>query len=465
MKIAIFGKMCSGKSTLFKFIQFYLESTYQMKLKKVSFAEKIYDIAYDLFKMKEKDRRLLQDIGQKMREIDENIFTKYTLDKYENDDIIIEDCRLLSEFSEIQKRDFIKIRIHISEEYQKERLKKCYPDTWTEHIKNLNHRSETELLSLEDSEFDLILNANDQENNYEIVKNYLDSLFLYLKEEKTIPEEEIISGEKIQQLCNCYIGNRDELSFNPKIREESEDKKKYLEEWTEDWDNPKRLFCYSNQLKSFQKKMHLLKNPFVLICHNSDGEVGEEEREIVKNPLLIHMWTQNLLIEDSKINALPIGMGNSMWTHGNLSLLKRIMDMDIKKTNSIYFQFSTHTHPDRHRVYDICRNKLNLYEEPSRPYEDYLKKLASYQYCICPRGNGIDTHRLWECIYLNVIPICEDSIFIRNWKRRYPQIVVVKNFEDINIEKICKEYRYPYFHLPRLSEIKEEIKTFVKDDE
>ncbi len=176
MKIAIFGKMCSGKSTLFKFIQFYLESTYQMKLKKVSFAEKIYEIAYDLFKMKEKDRRLLQDIGQKMREIDENIFTKYTLDKYENEDIIIEDCRLLSEFSEIKKRDFIKIRIHISEEYQKERLKKCYPDTWGEHMKNLNHRSETELLSLEDSEFDLILHAEDQENNYEIVKKYLDSL-------------------------------------------------------------------------------------------------------------------------------------------------------------------------------------------------------------------------------------------------------------------------------------------------
>ena len=43
----------------------------------LSFADKIYDIAYDLFDMKEKDRKLLQDIGQKMREIDEKIFIKY----------------------------------------------------------------------------------------------------------------------------------------------------------------------------------------------------------------------------------------------------------------------------------------------------------------------------------------------------------------------------------------------------
>lgn len=462
MKIAIFGKMCSGKSTLFKFIQFYLESTYQMKLKKVSFADKIYEIAYDLFKMKEKDRKLLQDIGQKMREIDENIFTKYTLDKYEEEDIIIEDCRLLSEFGEIQKRDFIKIRIHITEEYQKERLKKCYPDTWEEHMKNLNHRSETELLSLEDSEFNLILKAEDQELNYEIVKKYIDTLFVK-KEEYTINEEEIISGEKIQKLCDVYMGTHGELSFNPKVRDDEKIKINFdTFHNEEEWDNPLKIFCYSNQLELFMKKMDKCKNPFVLIAHNSDGEVEERHREILKNPKLIHMWSQNVLIDDTKISVLPIGIANSMWNHGNLSLFKQVMDMNIKKERDIYFQFSMHTHVDRQRVYKICKEKL-LFEEVSRPYKDYLIRLGSYRFCICPRGNGIDTHRFWECIYLNVIPIVEENTFNRKWKIKYPQIIMIQRFEEMDVDKILRGYQYPNFHLPRISEIKEEIETFLRE--
>ncbi len=176
MKIALFGKMASGKSTLSKYIQYYLDSKYDIHLEKVSFADKIYDIAYDLFDMKEKDRKLLQDIGQKMREIDEKIFIKYTLKKCANKNVIIEDCRLLSEFNELKQDDFIKIRIHISDDLQYERLKKCYPDTFEQHLKNLNHRTELELQSLNDSEFDLIINAEDGESVYELVKNYLDNL-------------------------------------------------------------------------------------------------------------------------------------------------------------------------------------------------------------------------------------------------------------------------------------------------
>ena len=37
--------------------------------------------------------------------------------------------------------------------------------------------------------------------------------------------------------------------------------------------------------------------------------------------------------------------------------------------------------------------------------EEYFKELKRHKYAICPRGNGLDTHRLWECLYLDVIPI------------------------------------------------------------
>jgi len=34
-----------------------------------------------------------------------------------------------------------------------------------------------------------------------------------------------------------------------------------------------------------------------------------------------------------------------------------------------------------------------------------ILRLSLYEYCICPEGNGLDTHRLWECYYLKVVPI------------------------------------------------------------
>ena len=72
IKIAFIGKMCSGKS----FICQYLRSL-QPEFEILSFASKIKDIAIELYGMEYKDRELLQKIGSKMREIDEDVFSKY----------------------------------------------------------------------------------------------------------------------------------------------------------------------------------------------------------------------------------------------------------------------------------------------------------------------------------------------------------------------------------------------------
>jgi hypothetical protein len=35
----------------------------------------------------------------------------------------------------------------------------------------------------------------------------------------------------------------------------------------------------------------------------------------------------------------------------------------------------------------------------------FFDKILDYEAIICPIGNGIDTHRLWETLYSNRIPI------------------------------------------------------------
>ena len=142
MKIAILGKMCSGKTTISNFIIDYLKNYENINLKKVSFATKVYDIAYDLFDMKNKD-----------------IWIKYIL-KNNSDNIIIDDLRYPNELRALKKENFIIIKLDLDKDSQLERLKKCYPDSFKDHINNMNHESELLMDNLDDSEFNFIIKSD-----------------------------------------------------------------------------------------------------------------------------------------------------------------------------------------------------------------------------------------------------------------------------------------------------------------
>ena len=47
-----------------------------------------------------------------------------------------------------------------------------------------------------------------------------------------------------------------------------------------------------------------------------------------------------------------------------------------------------------------------------------------------PWGNGIDTHRIWEAIYANCVPIVQDHNVLSKFKEL--PIIFVKSFQNIN---------------------------------
>ncbi len=181
IKIAIIGKMCSGKTTLSNYIHKYLKEKYNIQLQSLTFAGKVYDLAYELFDMdpNNKNRKLLQNIGTLMRSIDENVWVKYVMKKSKNTDVMVEDCRYENEFNALYENGFYLIKIKIDEEYQEERLRRTYPDTYQQHLDNRGHASETGIDRIEDDKCKLIINARDNELNFEIVREKIDR---YLEE-------------------------------------------------------------------------------------------------------------------------------------------------------------------------------------------------------------------------------------------------------------------------------------------
>jgi hypothetical protein len=76
---------------------------------------------------------------------------------------------------------------------------------------------------------------------------------------------------------------------------------------------------------------------------------------------------------------------------------------------------------------------------PSLRWRQYLKLLGSHQFSACPRGNGIDTHRIWESLYLGVIPVVERTELSEHWRACGLPLVLVDQWSEVTPERLSHE--------------------------
>lgn len=120
MKIALFGKMRSGKNT----VADVLIKT--LGFKEYAFSTGIHEIINNYYpeaKAEGKPRHHLQFIGQQLRELDQDVWVKYLLNSVGETDanIVVTDGRQLNEAQILKDHGYIIIRIEADE---KERIKR-----------------------------------------------------------------------------------------------------------------------------------------------------------------------------------------------------------------------------------------------------------------------------------------------------------------------------------------------------
>ena len=142
MKIAIYGPMCSGKTTVATILK-----EYDQRYSIYSFGQKIKNLAIEMFQMKGKDRSLLIQIADKMREIDEDVWAKYVIQQTKgNNYCLIDDLRFQNELNYLEGWKIICLTTPEKERIR--RIKELYPENYTDHIKNMKHISENDQLNL-----------------------------------------------------------------------------------------------------------------------------------------------------------------------------------------------------------------------------------------------------------------------------------------------------------------------------
>lgn len=149
MNIGICGKAGTGKTV----VADHLIKKYGYK--RHSIADEVKRIAVRLFKMKKKDRKLLQDIGFKMREIRPSVWIDFLIDQIRGKDkIVVDDIRYPNEYQALKKEGFKIIRVVADRETCIERLSER---DGTAAVERLDDESET---AMDDIKIENVLDGN-----------------------------------------------------------------------------------------------------------------------------------------------------------------------------------------------------------------------------------------------------------------------------------------------------------------
>ena len=178
---------------------------------------------------------------------------------------------------------------------------------------------------------------------------------------------------------------------------------------------------------------------FKLLTHNSDTEI--KECEVPDN--LVDWYAQNLGFKHSRVHSLPIGLENNHWHPQKRNIMKNAPLLGNRKVRA-FTQFNPSTHEERH---DLL-HKLHLgtvfadygLSINGQNFERYVSHLREYAFCLCPRGNGIDTHRIWESLYLGCIPIVKK--YIAHECLEGLPVLFIEDWNEVTEDRLKEEYKH-----------------------
>jgi len=184
----------------------------------------------------------------------------------------------------------------------------------------------------------------------------------------------------------------------------------------------------------------------VLVGHSDyaiDNKVIEKHK--FKTWFVVNNFTTNL----PNVYSLPMGIQNSSLDTpihhiiGRTDLFFKVNQKEKELKNLVYMNINISTYPvERQYVYNkFCKYDWVTIGKMAITVDSLMKffeDIYNHKFCLCPRGNGLDTHRLWESLYLKTIPIV---IYHDNYKDMTDlPILFINSWDEITKEFLEQKY-------------------------
>jgi hypothetical protein len=167
----------------------------------------------------------------------------------------------------------------------------------------------------------------------------------------------------------------------------------------------KVIFVQSHLLQDFFQLFGDKVKAKILFAGNSDFEFRKPLQNVPQS--LVGIYLQNSFISDNEtIFTLPIGLENLRLGFNGLPKLFKDQIPWAEKTDRFLLGPFGNTHESRISIINILKNEshvLDYYSGYISPMS--LKRISNrYKFVIALRGNGVDTHRVWESLYRGSLP-------------------------------------------------------------
>ena len=166
------------------------------------------------------------------------------------------------------------------------------------------------------------------------------------------------------------------------------------------------IYTHTSYAKELFNVIEGISQKVKVITHNSDVNID------FSPPDCVFKWfSQNVNVFHDRLESIPIGLENDRWfpeLRKKEKMLAKLQE-PRKYKNLVYMNHNAGTNPTKREfLYDLFRDKPWVTIDRGvngKGFDEYIDNVYNHKFVICPQGNGLDTHRRWETLYMGSIPI------------------------------------------------------------
>ena len=173
------------------------------------------------------------------------------------------------------------------------------------------------------------------------------------------------------------------------------------------------VFCKIDEVLKFFERLRLTRKRIVLVTGEGDLPC-DGFRQYFLPANVVRWFATNITAPHPRTSALPLSLGSprsSVTLHAEEILGLRASG--IPRDRWLYVNFRPDTNPSvRQPVFDDFQRRSATgdwitFAPPSGRGTNtgFLEALVRHRFVLCPPGNGVDTHRMWEALLAGAVPV------------------------------------------------------------
>jgi len=150
----------------------------------------------------------------------------------------------------------------------------------------------------------------------------------------------------------------------------------------------------------------------------------------------------NAVVFGGKVRPFPHGIERKMHIgYERHEILRDYIEDNTEATKTLFICHRDDTGA-RGSIRDIFRDREWATVSPKLDYEPYLQGIKDHRFVLCPSGNGIESARNWETLYMRRVPVFKRHPYLEEMFKDVPAIFV-DEWKEVT-EQLLKDSEHLY---------------------